>query len=84
MIKEFNKLSKEDLIEVLRIALNNIDRLEKENKLLYKTEKERLKLFKENKGLKGEIGLLKAVKILMQKSSIYGYEDLIIIMEDLK
>src|SRR3990167_351171 len=61
-IKDYDSLSKEDLISNLKNAVWNIDRLGKENKLLIFTERERLRLLKENNELKSNLGELYLIK----------------------
>jgi 23S rRNA A1618 N6-methylase RlmF len=75
--KDFEGLSKDDLIENLKIACKNIARLESSEKLLKNTEKDRINLLKENQELKKEIGKLAFVKELLEKAEVYGYQDII-------
>jgi len=58
-----------DLIETL-------NEMEIERRLFDQTEKERMRLLNQNNLLKTEIGKLSAVRILMERAEIYGYEDI--------
>ena len=74
---DYSDLSKEDLIENIKNAVSNISRLEKENKLLNATEKERLRLLNENLELKSKLGVLYLIKNLLDNVKCYYYNDLI-------
>ena len=76
LFKDFNALSKEDIITNLEQLLIQMESLEEENKLLAITEKNRIILLKENINLKEEIGLLCTIKALMDNAKVYGYRDL--------
>ena len=72
--KDFEGLTKEETIENLK---NLWERTKIELIRFEGTEKERLSLLNENIFLKKELGKLYAIKNLMERAEVYGYEDLL-------
>ena len=74
-------LGHKDFLDLKKQIVKDLDKIgafDKTEKLLDRTEKDRMRLHNENQELKKELGKLLVVKRLMDNAEVYAYSDLLL------